>query len=74
MRRVLTILTAVVLLLASLGVGVFTADLPFWRRALQLPLPADGIYLPVAVIGARAAAPAAPARHVRGRAGFDAAA
>jgi hypothetical protein len=38
-------------LLVSLGVGVFTADLPFWRRALQLPLPADGAYLPVAVIG-----------------------
>ena len=40
------------LLLVSLGVGVFTADLPFWRRALQLPLPADGAYLPVASIGA----------------------
>ena len=52
MRRVLTFLTAAVLLLVSLGVGVFTADLPFWRRALQLPLPADGAYLPVAVIGA----------------------
>ena len=51
MRRVLTFLTAIVLLLVSLGVGVFTADLPFWRRALQLPLPADGSYLPVAVIG-----------------------
>ena len=51
MRRVLTFLTAIVLLLVSLGVGVFTADLPFWRRALQLPLPADGAYLPVAVIG-----------------------
>ena len=36
MRRVLTFLTAVVLLLASLGVGVFTADLPFWRRALAV--------------------------------------
>ena len=51
MRRVLTFLTAIVLLLVSLGVGVFTADLPFWRRALQLPLPADGAYLPVATIG-----------------------
>ena len=40
MRRVLTFLTAIVLLLVSLGVGVFTADLPFWRRAFQLPLPA----------------------------------
>jgi len=52
MRRVLTILTAIVLLLVSLGIGVFTADLPFWRRALQLPLPAGEVYLPVAVIGA----------------------
>jgi CubicO group peptidase (beta-lactamase class C family) len=52
MRRVLTFLTAAVLLLVSLGVGLFTADLPFWRRALQLPLAADGAYLPVAVIGA----------------------
>jgi CubicO group peptidase (beta-lactamase class C family) len=51
MRRVLTFLTAIVLSLVSLGVGVFTADLPFWRRALQLPLPADGAYLPVATIG-----------------------
>ena len=51
MRRVLTFLTAIVLLLVSLGVGVFTADLPFWRRAFQLPLPADGAYLPVASIG-----------------------
>ena len=51
MRRVLTFLTAIALLLVSLGVGVFTADLPFWRRALQLPLPAGGAYLPVATIG-----------------------
>jgi CubicO group peptidase (beta-lactamase class C family) len=51
MRRVLTFLTAIVLLLVSLGVGVFTADLPFWRRAVQLPLSADGAYLPVATIG-----------------------
>jgi CubicO group peptidase (beta-lactamase class C family) len=51
MRRVLTFLTAIALLLVSLGVGVFTADLPFWRRALQLPLPADGAYLPVVTIG-----------------------
>ena len=51
MRRVLTFLTAIALLLVSLGVGVFTADLPFWRRALQLPLPADAAYLPVASIG-----------------------
>ena len=57
MRRVLTFLTAIVLLLVSLGVGVFTADLPFWRRAFQLPLPADGAYLPVAVIGTPEPAP-----------------
>jgi CubicO group peptidase (beta-lactamase class C family) len=57
MRRVLTFLTAIVLLLVSSGLGVFTADLPFWRRALQLPLPADGTYLPVATIGV----PGAPA-------------
>src|SRR5262245_15413817 len=52
MRRVLTILTAVLLSAASLAVGLFTADLPFWQRALQLPLDQDEIYLPVAVIGA----------------------
>lgn len=51
MRRVLTFLTATVLSLGSLAVGVFTADLPFWQRAFQLPLPPDGAYLPVAVIG-----------------------
>jgi CubicO group peptidase (beta-lactamase class C family) len=60
MRRVLTILTAIVLLLASLGIGLFTADLPFWRRALQLPL-AEGVYLPRAVIGVRQDPAAAPA-------------
>ncbi|HET9863278.1 MAG TPA: serine hydrolase [Steroidobacteraceae bacterium] len=53
MRRVLTILTAIALSLASLAVGVFTADLPFWRRAMQLPLQPDEIYLPVATIGAQ---------------------
>jgi CubicO group peptidase (beta-lactamase class C family) len=40
------------LALASLAVGLVTADLPFWRRALQLPLQPDEIYLPVAAIGA----------------------
>jgi len=60
MRRVLTFLTAIVLLLVSLGVGVFTADLPFWRRALQLPLPADGAYLPVARIGTPESPPPHP--------------
>jgi|KBSSwiStaDraftv2_1062776.scaffolds.fasta_scaffold13044_6 CubicO group peptidase (beta-lactamase class C family) len=51
MRRLLTILTAIVLLVMSLAIGTVAADLPFWRRALQLPLPADALYLPVAVIG-----------------------
>lgn len=55
MRRVLTILTAIVLLVVSLGIGAFTADLPFWRRALQLPLPPGGVYLPTARIGAEGA-------------------
>src|SRR6185503_5812799 len=59
MRRVVTFLTAIVLLLGSLGVGVFTADLPFWQRAFQLPLPPDGTYLPVAVIGNAEPAPLA---------------
>jgi len=54
MRRLLTYLTALGLVSASLAVGVFTADLPFWRRALQLPLPADTLYLPVAEIGVAA--------------------
>jgi CubicO group peptidase (beta-lactamase class C family) len=51
MRRVLTILAAVALSMASLAVGLFTADLPFWQRAVQLPLEQDDIYLPVAVLG-----------------------
>ncbi len=54
MRRVLTFLTALALSLTSLAVGVFTADLPFWRRAMQLPLRADELYLPVVTIGADA--------------------
>jgi CubicO group peptidase (beta-lactamase class C family) len=57
MRRVLTFLLAAVLLLASLGIGVFTADLPFWQRAFQLPLPPDGSYLPVARLGNAEPAP-----------------
>ena len=60
MRRVLTIIAAIVLLVVSLGIGLFTADLPFWRRAMQLPLPADGIYLPVATLGGDAGAEAIP--------------
>jgi CubicO group peptidase (beta-lactamase class C family) len=69
MRRVLTILTASLLVLVSLGIGVLTADLPFWRRALQLPLAADATYLPVAVLGDAAAegqrepVAAVPVRH-----------
>jgi len=55
MRRLLTILTAIVLLVVSLTIGALAADLPFWRRALQLPLAADTLYLPVAVIGSDAA-------------------
>jgi CubicO group peptidase (beta-lactamase class C family) len=51
MRRLLTYLAAFGLLSASLAVGVVTADLPFWRRAVQLPLPADTLYLPVVEIG-----------------------
>src|SRR5688572_25962626 len=51
MRRILTFLLAAALLLASLCIGVFTADLPFWQRAFQLPLAPDAAYLPVAAIG-----------------------
>ena len=57
MRRALTFLTAIVLSLVSLGIGAFTADLPFWRRAFQLPLPADGAYLPTATIGTSESVP-----------------
>ncbi|HEU4778803.1 MAG TPA: hypothetical protein VFS58_02880, partial [Steroidobacteraceae bacterium] len=57
MRRILTFLAAIVLLLVSLGVGVFTADLPFWRRAFQLPLPTGEAYLPVATIGTQERTP-----------------
>ena len=61
MRRVLTILTAIVLLIVSLGIGVFTADLPFWQRALQLPLKPGEVYLPRAKLGENAVpAPTAP--------------
>ena len=51
MRRLLTILAAVALSVASLAVGLLTADLPFWQRALQLPLEQDEVQLPVAVVG-----------------------
>jgi CubicO group peptidase (beta-lactamase class C family) len=59
LHRVVTFLTATVLVLGSLGVGIFTADLPFWQRAFQLPLPPDGAYLPTAVIGAAGPGPLA---------------
>src|SRR3954469_18051101 len=52
MRRVLTFLTAIVLLSGSLAVGVFTADLPFWRRAFDLPLKSGETYVPTLRIGA----------------------
>ena len=51
MRRLFTILAAIALPLTSLAIGLLAADLPFWRRALQLPLTADAFYLPVTVIG-----------------------
>ena len=73
MRRVLTILTAIVLLAVSLGIGVFTADLPFWRRALQLPLAPDTTYLPVALLtpGTENVVAAAPAPVIASAAAFD---
>ncbi len=54
MRRVLTILTALALLLASLCVGVFTADLPFWQRAYDLPLAPGEAYSPTVSVHADA--------------------
>jgi CubicO group peptidase (beta-lactamase class C family) len=54
MRRVLTYLLVAALLLASLGIGAFTADLPFWQRAFELPLSPDASYLPAAAIGGEA--------------------
>jgi CubicO group peptidase (beta-lactamase class C family) len=51
MRRVLTILTAIVLVAGSLAVGTLTADLPFWRRAFDLPLASSENYLPTLEIG-----------------------
>src|SRR5690349_14941521 len=54
MRRLLTFLLAFMVLAASLAIGALAADLPFWRRALKLPLPADVLYLPVATLGAEA--------------------
>jgi CubicO group peptidase (beta-lactamase class C family) len=51
MRRVLTILTAIVLVAGSLAVGALTADLPFWRRAFDLPLSSSENYRPTLAIG-----------------------
>ena len=51
MRRVITILTAVVLVVASLAVGTLAADLPFWRRAFDLPLASGENYRPTLEIG-----------------------
>jgi CubicO group peptidase (beta-lactamase class C family) len=64
MRRALTFLTAILLLAGSLAIGALAADLPFWRRALQLPLSADSLYLPVATIGVQADPHAAQAVRV----------
>lgn len=50
MRRLLTFSTAAVLLLMSMGIGLFTADLPFWRRAIDLPLAASESFVPTARI------------------------
>jgi CubicO group peptidase (beta-lactamase class C family) len=52
MRRVLTILTVTVLVAGSLAVGTLTADLPFWRRAFDLPLASSENYRPTLEIGA----------------------
>ena len=51
MRRILTILAAFVLVAGSLAVGALTADLPFWRRAFDLPLASSENYFPTLEIG-----------------------
>jgi hypothetical protein len=51
MRRVLTFLTAIALVLVSLCIGLVTADLPFWRRAFDLPLAPGESYVPTVRIG-----------------------
>jgi hypothetical protein len=59
MRRVLTFLTAIALVLVSLCIGLVTADLPFWRRAFDLPLAPGESYVPTVRIGSSAAGTAA---------------
>jgi CubicO group peptidase (beta-lactamase class C family) len=51
MRRLLTFFTTAILVLMSLGIGLFTADLPFWRRAIDLPLTATESFVPTVGIG-----------------------
>jgi CubicO group peptidase (beta-lactamase class C family) len=51
MRRVITLLTAVGVVCLSVGLGVITADLPFWRRALELPLAPGEHFPPSALLG-----------------------
>lgn len=51
MRRLLTFFTIAVLVLMSLGIGLFTADLPFWRRAIDLPLAVTETFVPTVRIG-----------------------
>jgi CubicO group peptidase (beta-lactamase class C family) len=66
MRRVITLLTAVAVVCVSLGIGVITADVPFWRRALELPLAPDALLSPVAVLGAASEHPIDPALDTNG--------
>jgi hypothetical protein len=51
MRRLLTFFTTAILVLMSLGIGLFTADLPFWRRAIDLPLTVTQSFVPTVLIG-----------------------
>jgi CubicO group peptidase (beta-lactamase class C family) len=51
MRRVITILSAIVLVVVSLAIGTLAADLPFWRRAFDLPLASSENFFPTRDIG-----------------------